>query len=325
LAQLELGSPNARELTTNMTRLANYWQRTRKWLTSFPTSLVVGFLLGIILALVLKRPSGFLAGVILGVILEQLFLGMKGVIEEWKKTRPLRILLGPIATDEECYIFFSSFCRDMSRLNEFKLLRWDARQDKREILVTGPDLVVGEGDALALALIQSLLARIPKKPNEVFVERGDEQLDKWGVNCFCLGAHNGKTRVILTKFSKRFFTFDNNYTVITKPDIATEVYEQTKEPLRRGVYISPRGDAEPTDYGIILKLRDQFRNNDKVIFVVAGIGPAGTSGAAYYLLTQYEELARLGGEFGVLVQVPSGYQSAHRVEFDEVAQYYIQH
>jgi hypothetical protein len=166
-----------------MTRLANYWQRTRKWLTSFPASLVVGFLLGIIFALVLQRLSGFLAGVILGVILEQLFLGMKRVIEEWKKTRPLRILLGPIATDEECYIFFSSFYRDMSRLDEFKLLRWDARQNKREILVAGPDLVVGEGDALALALMQSLLARIPKKPNEVFVERGDEQLDKWGVNC----------------------------------------------------------------------------------------------------------------------------------------------
>jgi hypothetical protein len=182
---------------------------------------------------------------------------------------------------------------------------------------------VGEGDALALSLIQGLLARIPKKPNRVFVERGDDQLDKWGMNSFCIGAHNGKTRVILSKFPKRFFVFDNNYRVITKPDLPTETYEQTGETLRMGVYMRQRGDAELTDYGIILKLKDQFRGNDKVIFVVAGIGPAGTSGAAYCLLTQYKALARLGDEFGVLVEVPSGYQSAHIVEFDEVANYYV--
>ena len=283
---------------------------------------MVGILLGITLALILQQLNGFLAGVILGVILEQLFLGSKRLIEEWTRTKPIRVLLGPIASDEECYIFFSSFFRDLSRPDEFKLLRWDARLNKREILIRGPELTVGEGDAVALSLIQSLLARAAKKPSQIFVERGDEQLDKWGVNSFCIGAHNGKTRVILTKFQNKFYTFDNNYMVITKPDIPTETYQHTGEPLRRGVFISPQGDAEPTDYGIILKLKDQFRGNNKVIFVVAGIGPAGTSGAAYYLLTRPEELARLGDEFGLLIQVPSGFQSARKVEFEDVADYY---
>jgi len=289
---------------------------------SFPTSLTVGVLCGITLALVLQQLNGFLAGVILGVILEQLFLGAMRLTDEWTRTKPIKVLLGPIATEEECHIFFSSFYRDLSRPDEFKVLRWDARQNRREILVRGPALVVGEGDAVALALIQSLLARAAKKPSQVFVERGDEQLDKWGVNSFCIGAHNGKTRVILSKFQNKFFTFDNNYMVITKPDIPTGTYQPTGEPLRRGVFISPQGDAEPTDYGIILKLTDQFRGNNKIIFVVAGIGPAGTSGAAYYLLTRHEELAKLGDEFGVLIQVPSGYQSARRVDFEEVADYY---
>lgn len=307
-----------------MSRINDYWLRLKNWFVSFPTSLVFGLLIGIALTLILQQLSSFVAGVVLGVLLEQLFLVSKGVFEAWQKTTPLRVLLGPIATDEECYIYFSSFYRDLTRREEFKLTRWDARQAKQEILVTGPDFVLGEGDALALALTQSLLARLPKKPDRIVVKRGDEELDKWGVNCFCLGAHNGKTRVILEKFKNPFFKFDNNYTVITKPDVPTEVYEQTNAPLRRGVYITKRGDAEPTDYGIVLRFKDQFRQNDNVIFVVAGIGPAGTSGAAYYLLTHFKELSSLGEEFGILVQVPSGYQSARRVEFDVVAEYYIQ-
>jgi hypothetical protein len=260
----------------------------------------------------------------LGVVLEQLFLIFKGVVDEWRITNPLRELLGPIATDNECYIFFSSFHRDLTKPDEYKLARWDAIQSAREILVSGPDFVIGEGDALALSLIQSLLGRIPKKPEKIIIERGDEELNKWGVNSFCIGAHNGKTRVILTKFQKKYFLFDNNYTVITRPDSPTETYEQTGEPLRRGVYITQHGDTEPTDYGIILKLKDEFHHDDKVIFVIAGIGPAGTSGSAYYLLTHFKELAKFGDEFGILIQVPSGYQSANKVNFDDVAGYYIQ-
>jgi hypothetical protein len=181
---------------------------------------------------------------------------------------------------------------------------------------------VGEGDAVALSLVQSLLTRIAKKPDQIFIERGDEQLNTWGVNSFCIGTHNGKTSEILDKFQNRFFIFDNNYTVITKPETSEDDSKGGK--IKRGVYLTTtRSDAEPTDYGIILKLKDQFRGNNKVIFVIAGIGPAGTSGAAYYLFTRADELAKLGDEFGVLVQVPSGYQSAHRVEFENVAGYYL--
>jgi len=253
---------------SQISRFTSYWHRINKWIASFPTSLIIGLLLGIVLALVLQSLSSFIAGVVLGIILEQVFLGVKHATEEWRNTNPLRMLLGPIATDDECYIFFSSFQRDLSRPNEYKLARWDARQARREILITGPDFVLGESDALALSLIQSLLARVPKKPEKVKVERGDEELDKWGVNAFCIGAHNGKTRVILEKFQNPFFRFDSNYTVITKPGSPTEVDQRTQEQIRKGVYITQRGDAEPTDYGIVLKFQDQFRDNGKTIFVI---------------------------------------------------------
>jgi len=83
------------------------------------------------------------------------------------------------------------------------------------------------------------------------------------------------------------------------------------------IYIDP-----PYNTGKDFVYKDNFHDNQKVIFVIAGIGPAGTSGAAYYLLTHYKELAKLGEEFGILIQVPSGYQSAKKVNFDEVANYY---
>ncbi len=195
------------------TRLNDYSMRL-KLLKSFPASLFVGIFLGIVFAVILAGLGNFLAGVVLGVILKELFDGAKVTFEEWRKTQPLRALLGPIAT-EECYIFFSSYHRDMSRPDEFKLERWDSALAKEEILIRGPDLVLGEGDALALSLVQSLLACIPKKPDLVFVERGDQQATKWGINSFCIGVHNIKTRVILSKFEKTFFVFDNNYAVIS--------------------------------------------------------------------------------------------------------------
>lgn len=142
------------------------------------------------------------------------------------------------------------------------------------------------------------------------------------MNSFCIGAHNARTQIILSKFQRQFFIFDNNYTVITKPEEPSSLYQPIGKPIRRGVFIESNG-SEPTDYGILLKLKDQFKQDASSIFVVAGIGPAGTSGSAFYLLSNYKELANLGEEFGLLIQVPSGYQSARRVELDKVANYYV--
>ncbi len=304
-------------------RFILFWSRIKRWINTFPTSLLLGFLLGIIFAVILQKWNVFIAGVLLGVVIEQLLLGIRTTVAHWMDTHPIRRLLGTIAADEVCYIYFSSYLRDLSRPSEFKLTRWTGEKSQGEELIEGPAFVLGEGDALALASIRQLLARIKKKQDQIKVERAERYIDKWGEGCFCIGAHNHKTRVVLSKFNNPYFVFDDNYGVITSPDPSARVTGQDGKPYRLGVYIEESHDSEPTDYGILLKLTDQFHSSRKTVFVVAGIGPAGTSGAAYYLLKNYEELSQLGDQFGVLVQVPSGYQSARQVEFHEVARYYV--
>ncbi len=304
-------------------RLTNFASRLTLWIKTFPISLAFGLLIGILLALFFDRLNEFVAGVVLGVILEELIKSLSGAIKEWRKTHPLHKLLGSIAEGEDCYIYFSSFFRDLEREDEFKLLRLNPNKSGPDVEVKGPDFLLGEGDALALALILSLLSRIPIKPNRISVERGDLVGKRWGVNCFCIGAHNLSTREVLTKFKNNFYIFDNNYTVITKPSLQPEERSQNGQEIRKGVYITSQFDTEPIDYGIILKFKDQFHSDKKVVFIIAGIGPAGTSGAAFYLLSHYAELSNLGEEFGVLIQVPSGYQSAVQVKFEDEAQYYI--
>jgi len=306
-----------------MQRLKNFLKRLFAWLTSFPTSLLAGLLGGVLLTLLLQDLNLFVAGVVLGVLLEQLLLGTKTAASHWGRTHPLQRLLGSIASDPDCYIYFSSFRRDLDRPNEFKLLRWDAPLRSSEALLAGPAFVLGEGDAVCLSLILGLLARIGKNPERIFVERAEKHVENWGRSSFVVGAHNPKTMVILTKFQGLPYRFDNNYGVITKTDSPALKYEQTGEDMRLGVYIRQARDSEPTDYGLVLKVKDQFHPLRKTLFVIAGIGPAGTAGAAYYLQANFQQLATSGDEFGILVQVPSGYQSARVVNFDQVASYYI--
>jgi hypothetical protein len=306
-----------------MERFPTFFKRILQWLKAFPVSLFIGIFLGILGTLLLAQSSAFIFGIVLGVILEQLLLGVKGVVDQWRKTHPIRQLLGTIADDNEAWIFFSSLFRDLSKPEEYKLTRTKQIESDKDVLITGPSQVLGEGDALSLALIQILLARGNIHPNKVHVERAEKEIEHWGLGCFCIGAHNAKSRVILEKYENPFFTFDNNYTVITQSNYEPANRTEDGEEIRRGVYIEQSEDTEPTDYGIILKFMDQFHPGKKTIFIIAGIGPAGTSGAANFLLTNCTELSKLGDEFGVLVQVPSGFESARLVEFDKVAQFYV--
>jgi len=60
----------------------------------------------------------------------------------------------------------------------------------------------------------------------------------------------------------------------------------------------------------------------KTILVVAGLGDTGTAGAAYYLLNHFQELPYEQESFGVLIEIPSGYESARRVEFNQVSRFF---
>jgi hypothetical protein len=77
-------------------------------------------------------------------------------------------------------------------------------------------------------------------------------------------------------------------------------------------------DSTDIDYAVILKLKDEF-HPEKNVLVIAGLGDTGTAGAAYYLLNHHQELPYEQETFGVLIEVPSGHESARKVEFNQVS------
>jgi len=299
-------------------RIQRYIQKLK---TSFGAGFVLGAIVGAILALITEKLGSFVVGVVLGVVLEQLILGTGAFITLWRSTHPIKTLFGTIASDEDVFIFFSSFYRDLSKPGEFRLLRADTSSKTPDKGMVGPVWVLGEGDATAISLVQGLLTLAGKKPTEIRLERSEKHLDRWGISSVCIGAHNPRTRVLLSKSASCSFIFDLNYSVISKR--SEEVIDGNGDQLiKRGVFMSQSADSEPTDYGIVARISDPFHANNKTIFVIAGLGPAGTAGAAYFLSTNFQELSKLKGDFSMLIQVPSGYQSARKVEFDEVADYY---
>jgi hypothetical protein len=86
----------------------------------------------------------------------------------------------------------------------------------------------------------------------------------------------------------------------------------------RGVIGYAGRDSSYVDYAIILKLKDEY-HPEKNILVIAGLGDTGTAGAAYYLLNHFKELPFEDETFGVLIEIPSGYESARKVDFGQVS------
>lgn len=81
-------------------------------------------------------------------------------------------------------------------------------------------------------------------------------------------------------------------------------------------------DSSNVDYAVILKLKDEYHPENNIL-VIAGLGDTGTAGAAYFLLNNYKELPIEDEVFGVLIEVPSGYESARKVEFNQVSKSFV--
>ncbi len=305
---------------------ANRINRIKRFLcilfNSFPTGFIIGGIIGVLLSFVINKSGLFITGIVVGVILEQLLLGTKRLFMDWISTRPLNKLLGSIVTDQYPYIFFSSFYRDLTKPKEFRLFRTITSPREKPQEIVGPALVMGEGDATAISLIQGLLIKAGKKPDDIRLERAEKYMDQWGLSSIIIGLHNPKSRVLLSKSEKIPYKFDLNYRVITLREDKIDSIGESKVEYKKGVYIDQTPDSEPTDYAIISKIIDPFHPSKKTLIILAGLGPAGTAGAAYYLVTNYKEISQKTDNFTLLIQVPSGYQSAREVNFDKVADYY---
>jgi hypothetical protein len=303
--------------------LRNIYARLRtKPLTLFSLILILGFLVGILLSLVLlgqdaSGPWALVIGAFLGVFAGALVDFAALAIALRREIEPLSRSLGTIATDNP-WIYVSAWRRDVRDLDHSRLFRNDPQWPDQPSIVGSP-YVYGKGDAIALALLFQVIQKASRGKARVTVEDSEHVLDLWGRTAICIGAHNSKTREVLAKFANTYYRFDQNYRTIVSTS-SKQVTNRGGVRFIEAVSQSQSGDSMGTDYGIILKLRDEY-HPEKTVMLVAGLGDAGTAGAAYYLLTHFRDLPYEQSTFGVLIQVPSGYQSARRVEFEKVAEF----
>ena len=263
--------------------------------------------------------SGLIVGGLIGLFATLIYEKTSREIETVAARKPLNKVLGPVARNPVT-IYLAPFERpldsELRRLNR-------ADPYSPTTLVRGTPLVVGAGDTLALSYIYAVLLKAGKRPEELTINQSpDFDKGRWGVNFITIGAANARTREVLESFAHTFYTFDDDFSSIVRhpldPGAVAPITKSDGTKIERRYRKKVRISGQK-DYGLILKLQDQARDEGNRIIIVAGLGGDGTSGAAFFLWRHYERLAKFGDTFGVLIQTTAGHESARIVDFDAVA------
>jgi len=199
-----------------------------------------------------------LVGAIIGFIIE--FLRRK--LNEYLRFRkPILKVLDGLVTNKDSLLVLSTISSEEYEDMKGEII--DFSYNPREKFVTMVH------DAWGLTLIDNLLRRGGKKDTidskiSTFFRDSD-----WEHDLLLMGSplSNKETENALTNSPVQFSTD------------AKEIIDRTKNARWSG--------SADRDYGIVVKLS----NRDKVIIVVAGLGPMGTAGAAHYLSTNFRKIA----------------------------------
>ena len=179
-------------------------------------------------------------------------------------------------------------------------------RDGSVIRISGPsENVMGDSEIRSVAYLVKELSRGPTK-STVEIKPDNQEFARLSGSVVALGSDgsNEVTRLILQEPNNGFFDFAQD---------GTEVFIRDKKTGTRFVGFRP---PLAKDYGIILKLPN-LRFPGSFLFVCAGLGDWGTSGAAWYLASKWNTLrAQFPGAFGIVVEVDIGSDESARLVFD---------
>ncbi|MCX5850423.1 MAG: hypothetical protein NTW65_13420 [Deltaproteobacteria bacterium] len=212
-------------------------------------------------------------------------------------------LLGPIYKDK-CVIFITEYF-----LNAGDLLNYMG------VHVRGTKKLMGTGDAGALPYVYVLLMKAKKSYADIEIIKSYKSLEDHYTDNFISvgGLTNRSTKGIMDSYKDKMeYIFSDNGNLIVKN------YGKFKK------YIMC--DREK-DYGMILKISN-LNSDGKVIFIIAGIGDLGTTGAAYFLSNNIKKIVEEFGfnDFALIVSVKRefGEKSAIREDFDKISREFIE-
>lgn len=180
-------------------------------------------------------------------------------------------------------------------------------RDGRDIRLVGPwEGIVGGCEVRAAAYIVNELSGYRNMPIAVVDdETASQNLNRTFV---ALGSSSSNeiTDLVLREQNNEFLEFcqEGRATTFIRDKKSGTKFEGFKGSVKK-------------DYGMVVKLPN-LRFPGQVFFVCAGLGEWGTSGASWYLATNWRELQlRFGDVFGIVVEVELGVDESARRVFPE--------
>lgn len=204
-----------------------------------------------------------IVGSVLGIILE---IARRSIGEYITRRRPMsKVFEGLIKNQEECIIVYPS-------INVTGFIDMKGREIKFPYLPK-EKFVTNTYDAIGIAFIYTLLAQAGKteRVREVVSKEFTDQ--DWESHLMLMASPlaNTITPLALERYGAPF-RFDPPVKSITS-SVPGESWTLT----------------EDYDYGMVVKLSNP--RNGKLYFVMAGLGPIGTTGSCYFLCREYRQLA----------------------------------
>jgi hypothetical protein len=208
----------------------------------------------------------------------------------WKRSRPLRAVLGPSCVNGEPTVIFLGSLYPSETRSFIKTVPLQPDGRMTVIPMHGMPWVLVENDARALAFTMAILANAGKTEN-LTILRDDFGLEVTDASFVCIGGikNNLKTKQINDSFQEIPLRY---------------VWEGDKVVIRSQTDGRTWETDEEYDYAVLSKVLNEY-DTSKVVFIVGGISHTGTAGAAYYLWTKWPEIVRErgGGFFAYVVKV----------------------
>jgi hypothetical protein len=230
-------------------------------------------------------------------IAKQIFLAFPRSIDKWRFQR----FFGPYAvSSDKIYAVVDPYSHPTPRVTNRFIKRFMGRKPDQPLV--GEDDVIGVNVIRIVSYASALFSNFRKDRKSIPVVTDYSIVPQWNGTFICFGSgdSNIKTYDIENLAEQTFYSWS------FKPDGS------------RPIVIGDRSFsiAGRKDYGILLRMKNPY-HKDHLLFVCAGFGEWGTTGAAYHLLTRWKQIYKKykRDEFCLIIEVDIGSDESAREVF----------
>jgi hypothetical protein len=229
-------------------------------------------------------------------IVKQLIYFIPNAIDKWRFGK----FFGKyVFSGENIFAVVDPYTNPVRRNPNRYIKNFFGRGGRAIINIAGEDDILGVNVIRVVSYISAAISKFATKSIKVVTD--DKIINNWNGTFFCFGSSdsNIKTFDIENLQSQLFYSFGFSPNGIRCFNIDGRSFSITNN-----------------DCGIVLKMKNPY-HDDHYLFICAGIGEWGTSGAAYYLFYRWKKIYKeyKGNEFCKVVEVGAGSDESAREIF----------